>query len=86
MTDSQDRLHSMTAVPVPTSSQRVSQPQKVTKPPLLVSLQVSHVQADPEQRAQLAGLPLSRFRAAVVLADERWIDPDLDDSHGIDSP
>jgi hypothetical protein len=45
---------------------------------------VSHVQADPLQRVQLAKLPLSRFRAALVLADERWADPDGDDSNGID--
>lgn len=46
---------------------------------------MSHVQADPLQRSQLAALPLARFRAAVVLADERWVDPDMDDSNGIDS-
>eukprot|EP00878_Enallax_costatus_P037607 GHUV01042494.1.p1 GENE.GHUV01042494.1~~GHUV01042494.1.p1 ORF type:complete len:301 (+),score=77.35 GHUV01042494.1:33-935(+) len=51
----------------------------------LSNVKVSHVQADPLQRHQLAALPLSRFRAAVVLADERWIDPDMDDSNGIDS-
>lgn len=38
--------------------------------PLL--LQVSHVMLDPLRRAQLAALPLHRFRSAIVLADERW--------------
>lgn len=47
--------------------------------------QVSHVLADPLQRSQLAALPLGRFRAALVLADERWVDPDLDESNGIDA-
>eukprot|EP00775_Hariotina_reticulata_P003585 gene3585-3850_t len=51
----------------------------------LTNVRVSHVLADPLQRSQLALLPLSRFRAALVLADERWSDPDGDDSNGIDS-
>lgn len=52
---------------------------------LLLPLQVSHVFADPLQRVQLAALPLARFRAAIVLADAKWTDPDMDDSNGIDS-
>lgn len=34
--------------------------------------QVSHVSLDPLRRDQLAVLPLHRFRAAIVLADEGW--------------
>jgi hypothetical protein len=33
---------------------------------------VSHVSLDPLRRDQLAVLPLHRFRAAIVLADEAW--------------
>jgi hypothetical protein len=33
-------------------------------------LQVSHVMLDPLRRDQLAVLPLHRFRAAIVLADD----------------
>lgn len=38
----------------------------------LTLLQVSHVMLDPLRRDQLSALPLHRFRAAIVLADERW--------------
>jgi hypothetical protein len=50
----------------------------------LLGIKVSHVALDPLQRSQLAGLPLGRFRTAVVLADERWVDADGDESNGID--
>lgn len=33
---------------------------------------MSHVSIDPLRRDQLAVLPLHRFRAAIVLADEGW--------------
>ncbi|WIA22303.1 hypothetical protein OEZ85_004619 [Tetradesmus obliquus] len=51
----------------------------------LTNVKVSHVYADPLQRNQLAALPLARFRAAIVLADAVWADPDGDERNGIDS-
>ena len=33
---------------------------------------MSHIDLDPLRRDQLAVLPLHRFRAAIVLADEGW--------------
>ncbi len=46
---------------------------------------MSHVQADPLQRLELATLDLSKFKCAIVLCDERWLDPDNDDLNGIDT-
>lgn len=48
-------------------------------------LQVCHVIANPLQRSSLASkLDMSTFRCAVVLCDELWVDPDSNDSNGID--
>lgn len=48
-------------------------------------LQVSHVLLDPVRRDQLACLPLHRFRAAIVLADEGWCGNEAADDRYADS-
>lgn len=48
-------------------------------------LQVSHVLLDPLRRDQLACLPLHRFRAAIVLADEGWCGSEVADERYADS-
>lgn len=51
----------------------------------LPPLQLSHVMADPVQRAEMSHVDLSEFKCAIVLCDERWMDPDMDDTNGIDT-
>ncbi|KAK9866656.1 hypothetical protein WJX84_009216 [Apatococcus fuscideae] len=50
----------------------------------LHSLSVLHVQGDPLERSELQErVDLTKFRCAIILCDEGWIDPDLDTSNGI---
>lgn len=51
----------------------------------LQNVNVSHVMADPLQRTQLARIDITNISCAIVLCDERWVDPDMDDSNGVDS-
>lgn len=52
---------------------------------LIACLQVRHVYANPLQRSSLASkLDMSTFRCAVVLCDELWVDPDSNDTNGIE--
>ncbi|KIZ07098.1 hypothetical protein MNEG_0853 [Monoraphidium neglectum] len=51
----------------------------------LQNVKVSHVKMDPLQRNQVARLDLSSFKCAIVLCDEHWVDPDHDESNGIES-
>lgn len=58
---------------------------KVVRSLTLENVTVRHVQLDPLQRSQMTKLDLSSFRCAIVLCDELWVDPDNDDSNGIDT-
>jgi len=49
------------------------------------NIQCVHYKADPLQRFQLAQLQvLTEIKAAIVLCDEMWVDPDMDSNNGID--
>ncbi|KAK9843129.1 hypothetical protein WJX74_007389 [Apatococcus lobatus] len=50
----------------------------------LNSLSVLHVKGDPLEKADLTErIDLTKFRCAIILCDEGWVDPDLDTSNGI---
>ncbi|KAL6749116.1 hypothetical protein V8C86DRAFT_3032280 [Haematococcus lacustris] len=48
------------------------------------NIKVSHLQADPLQRHELMAVGLEGFKCAIVLCDDKWIDPDQDSANGID--
>ncbi|KAG2488904.1 hypothetical protein HYH03_012534 [Edaphochlamys debaryana] len=52
----------------------------------LANITVRHLKADPLQRSEMAAhVDVTQLKAALVLCDERWVDPDLDQTNGVDS-
>eukprot|EP00798_Chlamydomonas_sp_ICE-L_P003835 gene3835-13903_t len=50
-----------------------------------VNISVRHIQADPMQTKDLAKVGIQQFKCAIVLCDERWVDPDMNDTNGFDA-